>query len=857
MVRALFLLLLTAAPALAQHGVTPGGTYDAAVPTPRAVLGYNIAEQFTPHFLIVRYAEALAAASRRVHVDTLARTFEGRPVIQVTIASEANQSRRAELQRQSREFAMLRDQNAEDTARRLPAIVWLGYTVHGNEASGTEAALALMYQLAAGQDAETRMILDSTIVLIDPVQNPDGHERHVSDVQRARSALWVSPSPSAMIHQGNWPGARTSHYYFDLNRDWFLLSHPETRGRITSLLAWYPHTAVDLHEMGASSTYYFSPPMQPVNANVAKNLRDWWDIYAAGNAAAFDARGWPFFRREGYDEFYPGYGTSWPLYLGTVGMTYEEATSAGGAIRRNDGTVLTLRDAVSHHYVASWATLLTTARNRSKRLNDFLAFRRDAVSSAQRARVRGVAFEDDANGRADSLAALLGGNGIVVQYAANAAGLRDAVPFANATGTQIPAGAYIVDFAQPNGVLARALLEPEAHLDSVFIREELESRETGQDNRFYDVTAWSLPYAYRVRAWTLGSIPSAVQVAAPAPAPPAFANARVAYAFEPGSEASLRLLAGLLSDSVRVHFAQRWFRSGDRTFEHGAFIVRVAANDASVHDKVRRRAAEALASVHSIHSSAVDAGADLGSNSVVPIRAPRVALVGGTGFSGNSFGFAWYAFDQRLRLPVTTINATSLASSALNEFNVLVLPSAGNLDNVISEAARTRLGEWVRGGGVLVTLDGATAWISGEKLNLVRMRARRDTVRADDQPGAPLPAGVPGAIVRVSVDTLSMLTAGVDETELPTLVFSDRIYKEPKDVRPGEVVLRYAPENRLRISGYLWPEVPARLAGTPYLWTERVGAGRVIAFAGDPNFRDMWRGLLPLFGNAVLLGGSF
>jgi hypothetical protein len=807
--------------------------------------------------MIVRYAETLARTSRRVHVDTLAHTFEGRPVIQVTIASEANQARRREIAAESNAFARLQAGNEDEIARRLPAIVWLGYTVHGNEASGTEAALAVMYQLAAGQDAETRMILDSTIVLIDPVQNPDGHERHVSDVQRARSALWVPPSPAAMVHQGNWPGARTSHYYFDLNRDWFLLSHPETRGRINSLLQWYPHTAVDLHEMGASSTYYFSPPMQPVNANVAKNLRDWWDVYAAGNAAAFDANGWPFFRREGYDEFYPGYGTSWPLYIGTVGMTYEEATSAGGAIRRNDGTIITLRDAVSHHYTASWATLLTTARNRGRRVSDFLAFRRDAVASAQRARVRGIAFERDATGRADSLADLLSANGILLHYSAKGANLRDAAPFANATGSQIPAGSYIIDFAQPNGVLARALLEPEAHLDSVFIREELESRETGQDNRFYDVTAWSLPYAYRVKAWTLGTIPASERVLGLGRPPVTFTNARVAYAFEPGREASLQLLARLLTDSVRVHFAQRWFTSGGHTFDHGAFVVRVAANDANVHDKLRKHAEGARADVYAINSSAVDASADLGSNSVVPIRAPRVALVGGTGFSGNSFGFAWYAFDQRLRMPVTTINATSLATSAINEFNVLVLPSAGNLDNVIAEGARTRLADWVRAGGVLITLDGATAWVTGEKLGLTRLRARRDTTRADDQPGAPLPAGVPGAIVRVTVDTLAMLTAGIDESDLPVLVFSDRIYREPKDVRPGEVVLRYAPENRLRIAGYLWPEVPARLAGTPYLWSERVGAGRIIAFAGDPNFRAMWRGLLPLFGNAVLLGGSF
>ncbi|MGQ0814452.1 MAG: M14 family zinc carboxypeptidase [Gemmatimonadota bacterium] len=857
MVRILFVFLLAAAPAFAQHGLSQGGSYDPAVPTPRAVLGYEIGQHFTPHHLIVLYAERLAAASRRVHVDTVAHSFEGRPVLQIAITSEASQSRLSDIERESRAFALLQaDERA--TIARLPVIVWLGYTVHGGEASGTEAALAVMYQLAAGQDAETRMILDSTVVLIDPVQNPDGHERHVSDVSRAHGALWVPPAPVAMIHQGNWPGPRTSHYYFDLNRDWFLLSHPETRGRIASLLRWYPHTAVDLHEMGSSSTYYFSPPMEPVNVNVTQNLREWWNIYAAGNAAAFDARGWPFFRREGYDEFYPGYGTSWPLYLGTVGMTYEEASSSGGAIRRNDGTILTLRDAASRHYTASLATLSTSARRRTERLRDFVEFRKNAVAAGQRARIRGIAIARDPHGRADSLATLLRGNGIVLQRTRTAASLRDAAPFETASGTQIPAGSWIVDFAQPNGVLARALLEPNAELDSVFIREELESRETGQGNRFYDVTAWSMPYTFGVKAWTLGAIPAGAELAVDVARQPAtFSNARVAYAFEPGSEASMRLVAALLADSVRVHFAQRWFRSGEHLFEHGAFVVRLSANDASVHDKVRKHTGAAAADVYAINSSAVDAGTDLGSNSVVPVRAPRVALVGGPGFNGSSFGFAWYAFDQRIRLPITTINASSLGSGAINEFNVIVMPSAGNLDNVINESARGRLADWVRNGGVLVTLDGATSWIANEKLNLVRLRARRDTTRADNQPGAALPAAVPGAIVRLRVDTLSMLTAGIDENEIAGLIFSDRVYRTPNDVRPGEVVLRYAPQNRLRIAGYLWPEVPARLADSPYLWTERVGSGRVIAFASDPNFRDMWRGMLPLFANAVLLGGSF
>lgn len=851
------LCLLAASPAIAQHGLTPGGTYDPAVPAPRAVLGYEIGDRFTPHHLIVRYAERLAATSRRVRIDTVAHTFEGRPLLLATITSVANQARiqqiRADAQRLADPGTAAADVDA--IVARSPAVIWLGYSVHGDEASGAEAALAFMYQLAAAQDAGTRTILDSVVVLIDPIQNPDGHERHVQQTTQTRSALGVPPSPFAMINQTVWPGPRTSHYHFDLNRDWYLLSHPESRGRIATFLSWYPQTAADLHEMGSNATYYFAPPMDPVNKNVAQTIWDWWDIYAAANAAAFDAHGWPFFRREGYDDFYPGYGDSWPTFLGAVGMTYEQASSEGGAIRREDGTILTLKDAITHHYTASWATTFVTAQRRTQRMRDFHAYRRSVVSDAQRHAVRGIVFARDAHGRADSLAALLMRNGIALQRTSAAS---EGAPFPHTSGSRAPAGSYVVDFAQGNGVLARALLEPDAQLDSTFIREELENRETGQDIRFYDVTAWSMPYTFRVDAWTFRT-PPAGSGAAPLAGKglPAVSNARVAYAFTPGSEASIRMLSSLLTDSVRVYVAQRSFTSGGRDFPRGAFIVRVAANNDRVHEKVRRHATSSGADIVAINSSAAERGTDLGSGSVVPIQPPRVALAGGNGINPTSFGFAWYQFDQRMHLPVTSINASALGSAAIDEFNVVVLPSTGGLDAVLNEAGRTKLAEWVRNGGVLITLDGATSWIANERLGISRLRARRDSVRADNLPGAVLPAGVPGAIVRLHADTLSLLTIGVDDAVLPGLVFSDRIFTTPKDVRPGELVMRTAPERTLRIAGYMWPEVPARLANTPYLWTERVGRGRLIAFAGEPNFRDMWRGMLPVFANAVLLGGSF
>ncbi len=844
----------------AQHPFTSGGSYDPAVPTPRAVLGYEVGERFTPHHLLMRYIERVTATSRRVRVDTLDVTAEGRPIVAVVIAGERFRSRLDEVQRDAARLADPRTvptAELDATIARMPAIVWLGYTIHGNEASGTEAAIAGIYQLAAGTDAETRRLLDSVVVIVDPVQNPDGHDRHAQDVMRARGAQGVPVHPSALVHSGNWPGARTSHYQFDLNRDWFIQSHPESRARARTINQWWPHVAADLHEMGSNSTYYFAPPMEPVNKNVPPNIREWWDLMAAGISAAFDRFGWSYFRREGYDEFYPGYGISYPILTGAVGMTFEQASSAGGAIRRRDGTVLTLAEAASHHYVAAWATLQVTAARRTQRLRDYVAFRRSAAALPG-----GVVFERDAHGRADSLVATLLRNQIEVRSLSAPLTLAGASPYFEAPRPSVTlSSGYVVSYGQPNGRLAKALLEADAVLDSSFIAEELESRRTGAPSRFYDITAWSLPLAHRVRAFQTNAPPSggtAVTTASlSARTPPAVARGAYGYAFAPGGAAATRLLAQLLAADAKVWWAPKAFSSGGVRFAQGAFVVRSAANADSVHGLISRVAQTYGATVVPLARALVDEGTDLGSNSVIPVIAPRVAMLGGAPVGGNSFGFAWYQFDHRMGYPVTSLSVDAVSGGALAQFDVLVIPStsAAALDRALGDAGRDRLGAWVRGGGVLITIENATQWVARERVGLSRLRVRSDSARSDGT--AALSVDVPGAILRAQTDTLSPLLAGLREEEIPVQLDGERFFAAPRDRRPGELVLRYAPAARVRVSGYLWPEAPDRLAGTPYLWTESVGSGRLIAFAGDPNFRALWRGLEGLFANAVLLGKSF
>lgn len=852
--------------AAAQHSFSETAqTYDPAVPKPATILGHEIGAKFTTHREMMRYVERLAATSKRLHVDTVAHSFEGREMLIIAVSSTANIARLSQIQADAKRIADPRGASASEidaVAKRIPSIVWLEHSVHGGEASGVEAGLALLYQLAAGTDADTRLALDSTVVLIDPNENPDGRERHTHDVERTWSALGSSIEPGALNNAGSWPGPRTSHYYFDLNRDWFAQSHPESRGRVGAYLQWWPHVAVDLHEQGSSATFYFAPPREPDNQNNPKHLNKWFDIFAAAHGAAFDTHGWSYFRREGYDSFYPGYGEGWPMLTGAIGMLFESASSSGGVVSRSDGTTRTLKQAAWEHYTAEWTTVKTSARRRQELVRDYAQARRDAITSHETGPVRGVVFARDGQGRADSLAMKLRDNGIDVQRLNADVDVLNATPYGGALTptTKLKAGSYAVDFAQPQGHLAKALLEPDAALDSAFIKLELELRRTGQSNRFYDITAWSMPFAWRVDAWAVRTMPpSLLPVTTVARESVAPTRATYGYAFAPGSEASVRLLASLLRDSVRVWYAPNSFVSKGNRFPHGAFVVRVAVNRADVHETVVAQAAAAGATVVSIPSAGVDDGTDLGSNSVVPIRAPRVALLGGAPMNGGSFGFSWYAMDQRIGYPTTVVDANFVSGAGLSNYTVLIVPSVGAaaLDRAIGDAGRARIADWVRNGGVLITIDGASAWVAQERVGLVRTRVKRDSVRADSAGGAPLPASLPGVLARATIDTMSPLLAGVTQTEIPVFLNSDRVFTVPKDLVAGEAVIRLAAANRVRLSGYFWPEMPARIAGSPYLWTERAGRGRVILFAHDPVYRDQFRGLLPIFANAVLLGATF
>ena len=372
----------------------PGATYDPRIPTLKAVIGHDVGEEISSPEEITIYLKALAAAApERTRLVEYARTWEGRPLHVIVIGAPERMARLDAIKADVARLADPRRLSSDETARlveQLPVIVHLEHAVHGNEISSSDAALAEAYHLLAAQnDAIVQTILREALVLIDPLENPDGRARFVTYTKFGRAAS-PDADPLSAEHDEPWPGGRSNHYLFDMNRDYISLSQPETRGRIRIGLEYFPQVVVDLHEMGGQNTYYFAPPADPLNPYITPTQAKWLETFGRANAARFDARGFAYFVREVYDSFYPGYGESWPIYQGAVGMTYEQASARGLAYKREDGTTLTYRDGIVHHFNAAITTAYTAATNRAQLLRDFAEYRRSALTEGEKAGVARV-----------------------------------------------------------------------------------------------------------------------------------------------------------------------------------------------------------------------------------------------------------------------------------------------------------------------------------------------------------------------------------------------------------------------------------------------------------------------------------
>ena len=846
--------------------LAPGTTYDPAIPTLEEVVGHAVREEITPPGQVVRYFEALAeAAPERTRLIRYAESWEGRPLVILVIGSEERIARLDEVKASLSRLAHpdgLSSADADALIAELPVVTALMHGVHGNEISSSGAAMAEAYHLLAAQgDPTVDLILEESLVLIDPVENPDGRARFVQHNTMSR-ARWPNEASYSAEHDEPWPGGRVNHYLFDLNRDLFIQSQPETQGKVDVFLEYWPHVVVDLHEMGGNSTYFFPPTAPPDNPWYGERQKALMDVFGRANAAEFDRRGFAYFNRDVYDLFYPGYVDMWPMGHGALGMTYEQASARALALRRADGDLLTYGDGVLHHFTAAITSAETAARHRERILRDWVAFRREGIERGREGPAEYVIHSAHDPGMAERLARMLVQNGIDVRVATG--------PVAVA-GRTLPAnGTFIVPMAQPASGFARNLLDTHVPMDEAFIQRQIERRARRQSDEIYDLTAWSQSLLWDVEVLSAEEETGAAGVPVTESAPPAstvLPEAVVGYLMPWGTNTASAVVEAL-REGIRVRAAGAEFTLGGREYGVGTAIVRTAENDPDLRETLGRIAAARGAEVVPIDDSYVEDGTSLGSNSTRALRAPRVMLVYDEPGQTYSVGWARYVLERRYAQPTVAVRASSLGQAELNEFDVIVFPS-GNYADAVGSGLLDELRSWMSSGGTLVTMAGSTAWAA--RAGLLSSTAERRGGRAadedpegEDTPEQPIdyleeiapadeaPESVPGAILSVVLDTEHWLASGTDG-EIGVLVEGSRVFR-PLTLDDGANVGRYGALDDLVLSGVVWEEARPQLASKAFLMHQPYGSGQLVAFAEDPNYRAYTEATQLLFMNAVILG---
>jgi hypothetical protein len=855
----------------------PGARYDPAVPALASVVGHDHGAELTAPEDLNRYLAALAAAApERTRLVEYAHSWEGRPLQYLAISAPRHIAALEAVRAGMARLADPRGVAAAELERltaELPVVVWLAHGVHGNEVSSADAALLTAYHLLADQSERTARLLDALVVVIDPAQNPDGRARFVAHYRSLRG-LEPQPSPIAAERVEPWPSARSNHYLFDMNRDWFVQTQPESEGRVRAFLDYFPLVHVDLHEMGTDSTYYFPPPAVPFNPYLDDRQHAMLETLGRAMADAFDGRGFRYYTREIFDAYYPGYGDTWPALQGAAGMTFEMASARGLAGQRGDGSLVSYRDGVERHVVASLATLEASAANRERLLSEFLAMRRSPPGDTVH-----VLLRRDDPGRVDKLADVLLRQGVEVRRLPDDGRL---------CGERVPAGSYLVSTDQPAGRLAGTLLAPESPAEAAFWAEQERRLARNLPVEVYDVVAWSLPLLFDVATVSCrASVSRYPVITATPPGPSAPAGAAVAYLVPWGTQAAARFLAGALRDGLSVAVSTRAFTRNERRYPRGTLILPRDGNGADLEARVAALVSASEAEVIATGSGWVDAGVNPGSDHVRSVPASRVALAWGEPASVASAGALRFALERKLGYPVTPVWMKSLDSAWLDQFRVLVLPDGNGYDEVLDESVAANLQRWVRGGGTLIAVGGALGYLGRENVGLLASRPERQARAEDDHDAAghagagsdeerddgpvpgtiltdeadldrvltPLdaqPPDVPGVLVHGVTDPDHWLTAGLPP-RLTFMLTGSRVFT-PLTRDKGVNAVRFAAADRLLAAGYLWESIRPQIAFKPAVMVQPEGRGQVIAFTVDPAFRGMMDGLDVLLTNAVLLG---
>lgn len=887
-----------------------GGNYDPQIPTPKQLLGYELGSRPASHAEIERCLKAWDEASQRMTVTPFGQTNERRTQYYATITSTRNQTALGEIRAAIGKLAdprKLKDQaEADRIIRDTPAIAWGAYCIHGDEMSGSDAALAVIYHLVAARDRDTEDMLDKLVICIDPIQNPDGRDRFIRRVDEFDGATPVLDRESIQ-HQGVWPYGRTNHYQFDLNRDWIYAVQPETRNRQRVVSQWMPQLFIDSHEMDPTDTFLFNPAREPFNPGLSPMIRKWWNTFANDAGTAFDQHGWSYYSREWADFWYPGYSDGWACMHGAIGILYEQARTGGRSILLPTGRILTYREAVHHQAVCSMSNLNSLLRNRTAVLTDYLANRRAALAG-NASQPQTFILPPSANRtRTEAFVDYLTNQGVEVTVASQAFDASDLLGTSREKieKKNFPAGTILVQRRQPLAPLVGAILDFDPRMDKAFLESERKELETKRSSRLYDITGWSVPMAWNLDAyWSTAAVSVASKPYAKPTTQPATADVVAkpyAYVIDVADDSWRRCLVHLMMAGVQVRVADREFRAAGRSFQPGSLLIRRHDNDEALLQKVLDAAKASGATIHAATTArSPDDTPDLGGQHMLLLTPPRVALLSGSEVDTTIFGATWHMLDRELGLPVSLFSTSELARLDLRRHNVLILPGAEGTSAI--QEHMSEIETFMRAGGTVIAIEGATSLFTGKDSKLSAVRDRVDILKSDkeslldeyasavaleraegkdevdadklwDEPAELLPLGAEaakpdtkltrealdewrrlfsptGVIVRGEVCDHHWMSLGCPR-ELPLYYAGSRALLSKS---PTETVVRLAPPQRLRLSGLLWPEAAQRLGDAAYATAERVGSGQLILFASDVNFRGAYRGANQLLINAVLLG---
>ena len=800
----------------------PNERYNSEIPTPKEIIGHEVGEWHVTHDKLVMYMRALAKASERITIEERGKTYEDRPLLLLTITSPNNHKNLEEIRKKHIDAT-----NDTSVSTDNPVVVYQGFSIHGNEPSGSNAALAVAYYLAASVSSETQNLLDNTVILFDPSFNPDGLQRFAywANVNKSKN---INPDPNDREYNEIWPRGRTNHYQFDMNRDWLPVQLPESKARIATFHKWLPNILTDHHEMGSNSSFFFQPgipsrtnPLTPqMNQDLTKEI-------ATYHAKALDNIGSLYYSEESFDDFYYGKGSTFPDINGGIGILFEQGSSRGHA-QETDNGILTFPFTIRNQITAAFSTLEAAKSMREKLLKyqqDFYEESRNTGSN------KAIVFGDEKDAaKTYHLAEVLKRHQVKI---------HDLKSDFTANGKNFKKGySYVVPMNQKNQRLVKAMFDV---------------RTTFKDSLFYDVSAWTFNHAFGVDYAENISLSKAGEEIDKLEMPTAGVSFKSNYGYlMPWNEYyAPKALNAILQKGLRAKVSMKNFKNGGKSYDYGTIFIPVQnqkISDDEMYNFLSIIAKESATKIYGVTTGLND-GIDLGSNNFRAITAPKVAMLVGDGVAGNDSGEIWHLFDQRFDMHLTRLDTRYFNRVDIAKYTHIIIPSSG-----LEKAAVEKLKTWVRNGGVLVGYKNTARWLSSNNMiSLNFERTKRDSIKGVSFEERSLQSGaqvIGGAIFEANIDRSHPVNFGYKNDKLALFRNSTMFLKDDKNSYNNPIQYTSKP----LLSGYISKENAKVIPNTVPFKVQRFGRGRVAVFTDNTNFRAFWYGTNKLLMNTIFFG---